>query len=45
MRVDVKETKIITYVFTKDERDYLIKLGMWSFIQARLWENERTEVE
>ena len=45
MRVDVVETKTITYVFTKYEQDYLLKLGMWGFINARLKDNERIEIE
>jgi hypothetical protein len=45
MRVNVVETKIITYTFTLDERDYLIKRGMWKFIYTRLLDNERIEVE
>lgn len=45
MRVNVVETKIITYTFTKDERDSLIKLGMWGFINSRLMSTERIEVE
>lgn len=45
MRVNVVETKIITYTFTLDERDYLIKKGMWGFITGRLLGDERIEVE
>ena len=45
MKVDVVETKIITYTFTREERDYLIKMAMWSFINGRLLECERIEVE
>ncbi len=45
MKVNVVETKIITYTFTAYERDYLIKMGMWSFINGRLMDNERIEVE
>ena len=45
MKVNVKETRIITYTFTKYEQDYLIKMGIWSFINARLRDNERIEVE
>lgn len=45
MRVNVVETKIITYTFTKDEREYLIKMGMWGFINGRLCDNERIEIE
>ena len=45
MRVNVVETKIITYTFTKDEREYLIKMGMWGFINSRLMSTERIEVE
>jgi hypothetical protein len=45
MKVTVKETKVTTYTFTAYERDYLIKMGMWGFINARLWDGERIEVE
>jgi len=45
MRVDVVETKIITYTFTREERDYLIKMGMWGFINSRLLDCERIEIE
>ncbi len=45
MKVTVKETKVTTYTFTAYERDYLIKMGMWSFINARLLDGERIEVE
>ena len=45
MKVEVVETKIITYTFTREERDYLIKMGMWGFIKIRMLDCERIEVE
>jgi hypothetical protein len=45
MKVDVVATEIVTYKFTKEERDYLIKMGLWGYINARLLDNERIEVE
>lgn len=45
MKVDIVETKIVTYVFTEEEREYLIKMGIWGFINTRLRGNERIEVE
>ena len=45
MRVNVVETQIVTYVFTKEEQHYLIKMGMWGFINTRLRGGERIEVE
>ena len=45
MKVTVQETKIITYTFTKYEQDYLLKMGIWGFINGRLLDNERIEIE
>ena len=45
MKVNVKETKTITYTFTAYEHDYLVKIGIWHVIRDRLKDNERIEVE
>lgn len=43
MRVESVPTTV--YIFTKDERDYLIQMGIWTYIYGRLMSNERVEVE
>ena len=45
MKVTVKETRLVTYTFTKYEQDYLLKMGIWGFINDRLKDNERIEIE
>jgi hypothetical protein len=45
MRVNVVETRIITYTFTSNEREYLMKISIWGFINDRLKDNERIEIE
>jgi hypothetical protein len=45
MNVKTEKQVIVTYKFTKNERDYLIKIGLWDSIIGRLLSNERIEVE
>lgn len=43
MRVESKPTMV--YVFTQEEREYLIRLDIWTYIYGRLKDNERIEIE
>jgi hypothetical protein len=45
MNVKTEHMKIITYVFTAEEKDYLIEAGIWSLLMARMLECERVEIE
>lgn len=43
MRVESRPTTV--YIFTEQEREYLVDLGMWTYIYSRLKTDERIEVE
>jgi hypothetical protein len=45
MKVNVVETRIVIYTFTKYEQDSLLKMGIWGYIYGRLKDNERIEIE
>jgi hypothetical protein len=45
MKVEVKEVKITTYVFSYSEYDSLVKMGIWHVIRDRLKEHERIQIE
>jgi len=43
MRVESKE--VMVYTFSHSEREYLVGLGVWGFLNSRLKENEVIKVE
>ena len=36
--------EVIIYQFTKEERNHLMGMGVWSFITSRLRNNEQIEI-